>query len=93
MPTLYGFAYSEAALSYLETIVPKKFRPQIIRRIEALTSDPHPKGSVQVRTITDAGKPVYRLRSGDYRILYSVRDGPLVFVLVIDHRKNVYRKG
>jgi hypothetical protein len=41
---------------------------------------------------TDDGEPVYRERSGDYRILYVVRTNPdLVLILDIDHRKDVYR--
>jgi hypothetical protein len=41
---------------------------------------------------TGEGDPVYRERSGDYRILYVVRSNPdEVLILDIDHRKDVYR--
>lgn len=45
MASLYGFAYSEDALKYLETKVPAKIRGQIKRRIEALAAKPTPPGS------------------------------------------------
>lgn len=92
MPTLYGFAYSEAALEYLETVVPKKVRRQIIGRIKALANDPHPSGSKPLQGVTDRDTPVYRLRQGKYRILYSINDGPIVTILDIDLRKDVYRR-
>lgn len=41
---------------------------------------------------TSADEPVYRERSGDYRILYVVRENPHeVVILDIGHRKDVYR--
>jgi mRNA interferase RelE/StbE len=90
MPSLYGFAYSEAALKYLETKVPPKIRGQIKRRIEALAANPTPPGSKKLQGVMDNENPVYRERQGDYRILYSVR--PVIIVILdIDHRKDVYR--
>jgi mRNA interferase RelE/StbE len=90
MGSLYGFAYSEDALRYLETKVPTKIRGQIRRRIERLAADPTPPGSKKLLGITDGENPVYRERQGDYRILYSVR-GVIIVILDIDHRKDVYR--
>ena len=90
MASLYGFAYTEAALKYLETKVPNKIRTQIKRRIEALAATPTPAGSKKLIGVTDGEYPVYRVRQGDYRILYSVR--PVIIVILdIGHRKDVYR--
>ena len=90
MPALYGFAYTEAALKYLETKVPTKIRGQIKRRIEALAANPNPPRSKKLAGITDGEHSVYRVRQGDYRILYSVR--PIIIVILdIGHRKDVYR--
>lgn len=91
MPSLYGFACSETALAALEAI-PKKFRLQILQKIKALAENPHPPGAKQLQRTVDGETPTYRLRSGDYRILYSVRPGPLVAILDIGHRKDVYRR-
>jgi mRNA interferase RelE/StbE len=90
MASLYGFAYSKDALKYLETMVPAKIRGQIKRRIEALAAKPMPPGSKKLVSVTDGKYPVYRVRQGDYRILYSVR--PIIIVILdIGHRKDVYR--
>ena len=92
MAVLHGFAYTESALKYLESTVPKKIRGQIKRRIESLTSNPIPKGSKKLQGITDGEYPVYRVRQGKYRILYVIRNNPdQIVILDIDHRKDVYR--
>ena len=92
MSALYGFAYSESALKYLESAVPAKFRGQIKRKIELLASDPYPAGSKKLHAIKEGNEDVHSLRSGDYRILYAVRNSPKqIVVLDIDHRKDVYR--
>lgn len=90
MPALYGFAYSEVALRYLESKVPIKVRGQIKRRIEKLASSPVPRGAKKLRGVMDGDHPIYRVRQGDYRILYSVR--PIIIVVLdIGNRKDVYR--
>lgn len=90
MPSLYGFAYTEVALKYLETTVPSKVRGQIKRRIEALAANPVPPGAKQLQGVVDGKYPVYRVRQGDYRILYSIR--PIIIVILdIGNRKDVYR--
>lgn len=88
---LYGFAYREEALAFLETL-PPKHRRQIIAKIEALAANPYPPNSKLVRGLDGTAEPVRRIRSGDYRVLYSVRDNPdHIVVLKIGHRKDVYR--
>lgn len=89
---LIGFAFTTAALDFLTT-VPHKTRSQIIKKAKALQLAPHPSGSKKLQGVeTDSGEPVYRERSGDYRILYVVRTNPHeVMVLDIDHRKDVYK--
>ncbi len=90
MAAIYGFAFTEGALAYLETTVPQKVRGQIKRRIEALAANPAPPGSRKLVGVMDGDHPVYRVRQGDYRILYSVR--PIIIVILdIGNRKDVYR--
>lgn len=92
MGSLYGFAYAESALKFLETIVPAKIRGQIRRRIEALAANPTPPGCRKLHVVSDGEDPVYRVRQGDYRILYVVRNNPdQIIVLDIGHRKDVYK--
>lgn len=88
---MYGLTYSERALAFLESI-PVKFRRQIIKRIESLLGDPFPTGHRLIRATSDDAERVYRIRSGDYRVLYVVRHSPThIVVLDIGHRKDVYR--
>ena len=90
MPSLYGFAYTESALSFLESRVPDKIRAQIKRRVERLAADPRPPGCKKLVGVMDGEYPVYRVRQGAYRILYSVR-GVIIVILDIADRKDVYR--
>lgn len=89
---LIGFAFSEASLKFLEAVQPK-IRAQIIKKAKALIGDPYPQGAKKLQGVTtSADEPVYRERSGDYRILYVVRENPHeVVILDIGHRKDVYR--
>jgi mRNA interferase RelE/StbE len=92
MPALYGFAFAPSALKYLETAVPTKIRGQMKRRIECLAADPTPPGSKKLHGTTDGEYPIYRVRQGDYRIVYSIRNSPHeIVILEIGHRKDIYR--
>lgn len=86
---MYGFAYSDKALDFLGTLQPK-IRRQITNKVTALADNPKPPGCKLVLTMEDEGDQVYRIRSGDYRVLYVVRD-VMIVILDIDHRKDVYK--
>ena len=67
--------------------VPKTNVRRIVQRIRALRDDPRPYGAIKL-----AGRESYRVRQGDYRILYDVFDTVLVVeVIQIGHRRDVYR--
>lgn len=90
-PSLQGFAYERAALDYLRLIPQKKkIRKQIVKKIETLARNPLPPTSKLIQGMVDGEDRVHRIRSGDYRVLYVVRDEKII-VLDIDHRKDVYR--
>lgn len=77
-------ATAEKQLRKLET--PNQLR--IISAIRKLAIDPRPKGVRKLRGYDD----VYRLRTGRFRIIYSVEDQRLVIiVLKLGHRKAAYR--
>lgn len=67
--------------------LPKKDIERIIKKIESLADAPRPRGCEKL------GGSDYRVRVGNYRIVYSVEDDKLV-VLVIDigARKDIYRR-
>ena len=67
--------------------IPRKDLQRIIGAIAALADDPRPPQSKKL-----SGLEQYRLRQGNYRILYSVSDDVLVvFVVAVGHRKDIYR--
>ncbi len=91
MAALYGISYSKAALAFLRSKPPLKHRRQIVSRIKSLVDDPHPPGSKKLRG-TGEDEEIYRIRSGNYRVLYEVRENPNeIVVLDIGHRKDIYR--
>jgi mRNA interferase RelE/StbE len=63
-------------------------RDRIGNAIDALSADPRPHGAVKL-----AGRNDYRIRVGDYRIIYAVDDDEcLVLLARIAHRRDVYRR-
>lgn len=87
-----GFAFTDRALDFLESL-PPKIRKQVGKRARNLLKSPFPPSSKRLIDVeTPEGDPVYRERSGDYRILYIVRSNPAeVLILDIGHRKDIYR--
>lgn len=68
--------------------LPRPDLSRIIRRIDALASDPRPHGVQKLRGSTDR----YRIRQGVYRILYRIDDqARIVFVYSVAHRRDAYR--
>ena len=82
-------SFDSGALAFLERL-PQKRAKQVLAKIERLRSDPNPPGSKQLHNMKDGGDPICRIRSGDYRILYVVRN-PGIVILDIGDRKDVYR--
>ena len=70
-----------------------KLRPEDQRRVAkamvSLGNDPYPKGSRKLTGYDD----VFRIRVGEFRILYSVSAKKLIItILKVGQRKDVYRK-
>ena len=83
----YRIEVKSQAVRALERI-PNPHRRRIARAIDGLAHDPRPAGCVKLTGADDA----YRVRVGDYRILYEIADRVLiVYVIRIAHRKDVYR--
>ncbi|MBP7639135.1 MAG: type II toxin-antitoxin system RelE/ParE family toxin [Lentisphaerae bacterium] len=68
--------------------LPDDIRGRIVRRLKSLEEDPRPPGVAKLSGAED----LYRVRAGDWRIVYAVRDRELVVVVIrIGHRREVYR--
>jgi mRNA interferase RelE/StbE len=86
----YKVVIKKSAAKELEDVPGKKDRERIVRRIEALASNPRPPG---VEKLSGTGEK-YRIRQGNFRIVYEIRDDVLVVTVIrIADRKDVYRKG
>ena len=67
--------------------LPKQNRRRIVAKITSLSRDPRPPGCEKL-----SGHDQYRLRQGNYRILYEIQDLDLIVVVVkVGHRRDVYR--
>ena len=79
----YEIEYGDTAIKDLEH-VPTKQRAQILRKIERLRLGLH--GNIKRLRESDIA---YRLRMGDYRILFDVEESVIV-IRRIGHRKSIY---
>jgi mRNA interferase RelE/StbE len=82
----YSVHIRRSAAKELEA-VPLKDRTRLIKRIQGLAREPRPPGCEKL-----SGEEKYRLRQGDYRILYEIVDQRLIVTVVrIGNRRDVYR--
>ena len=82
----YRIEFRPAALRELREI-DRSAQPRIQGAIALLAQDPRPPASRPLR-----GREGYRLRVGDYRIIYTINDGVLLIVVVaIGHRRDVHQ--
>ena len=84
----YKLLIKPSAAKEIETLGSKYDRQRIVSRIQSLSVDPRPQGCEKLAGYQDR----YRLRQGNYRIVYLVADERFeVTVFKVGHRKYVYR--
>lgn len=87
----YSIEFTPAAEKSLAKVA-KRSRPLLKKIDQALLSlaeNPIPANS---KHLVGEEPPLYRVRVGDYRILYQIEDNVLVVLVVhVGHRKDVYR--
>jgi mRNA interferase RelE/StbE len=68
--------------------LPRSVQKRVAQKIDSLARDPFPRGSTKL----EASDDLRRVRVGDYRVIYQVRQEILVvFVIRIKQRGDVYR--
>ena len=83
----YNVLMTRSAAKELEK-VPATDRRRIVAKIRALAVNPRPAGGEKL-----SGDDKFRLRQGDYRILYEIGDAELIVTVVrIGNRKEVYKR-
>jgi len=82
----YRLLIKPSAVKELEA-VPAKDRRRLVARLRRLSADPRPPGCEKL-----SGHDLFRIRQGDYRVLYSIEDQALVILVIkVGHRGAVYR--
>lgn len=67
--------------------LPPRLRARVARRLQDLQQSARPPGAAKL-----SGQNGYRLRIGDYRVLYEVNDElEVVTIVAVGHRREVYR--
>jgi len=84
----YSISIKPSAAKELQAISDKATLTRLIEKIKSLATQPRPSGSEKL-----AGRPnLYRVRQGNYRVVYSVDDqARVVDVVKVGHRRDVYR--
>jgi mRNA interferase RelE/StbE len=81
----YSLNFTKRAFKELAKIN-EPFYTSIKIAITGLTDNPRPQGYRKLK-----GRDGYRIRVGDYRIIYDIFDSELVIdVIDLGHRKNIY---
>jgi mRNA interferase RelE/StbE len=85
---MYSISINPSALKELGKL-PKATVKKVEKAIDALAEEPRPVG---VKKLKASDEDLYRIRVGDYRIIYSIEEEvKIVDILKIGHRKEIYR--
>jgi len=85
---MHRIEVSPAAARQLKKI-DRRILPQIVEKIDSLADEPRPRGCEKLSGHDD----LYRVRVGDYRIVYGVEDRlVLVVILKVGNRADVYQR-
>ena len=85
--TRYAVSFTRAALKVLNKL-DLPLRHRILAALTLLEENPQPDGVKKLAGDDNA----WRIRIGDYRVLYEIRDGQLLVVIFrAAHRREVYR--
>jgi mRNA interferase RelE/StbE len=84
---MYALQFKPAALRQLEKL-PRDIQKRIGSKVQALRDKPFPPGCKKLFSEPDT----WRVRVGDYRVIYQVHRGILVILVInIGHRREIYR--
>ena len=84
----YRLIIKPSASKELQAITDKDTLLRLIERIKLLQVQPRPSGSEKLASRLS----LYRVRQGNYRVIYSVDDqSHVVDIIKVGHRRDVYR--
>ena len=84
----YTLEIGRPAAKFLRNLTDKHLYLRMREALNGLEINPRPSGYVKLQ----GGEELYRIRVGDYRIVYQIQDRKLVVLVVqIGHRREIYR--
>jgi mRNA interferase RelE/StbE len=84
---MYKIVLSNIAKKALDKL-PDSIYLRIDKMIQKLKENPRPIGSIKL-----SGEEAYRIKVGDYRIVYAINDNIVeIYIFNVAHRKEIYRK-
>ena len=83
----YKIEWKRSAIKELQRL-PRQMRLKVVAAVDNLSSNPYPQG---VRKLVSTENS-YRIRIGDYRLLYNITQHKLIIEIIrVGHRKDIYR--
>lgn len=84
----YTVEVSRPAEKFLRALTDKRLYLRLREALNALETDPRPANGIKLQGENE----LYRVRVGDYRIVYQIRDRQLIVLIIqIGHRREIYR--
>lgn len=84
----YKVEVTSVPAKYLGRLRDESLKRRIVKALRSLEENPRPAGCLKMQ----GNEELYRIRVGDYRILYQVRDAVLLILVVnIGNRRDIYR--
>ena len=88
----YHIEIRPAAKRHIKKL-PKAAQVAVADKLEELRPDPRPQGVEELSSVPKGCPKLYRVRTGDYRIVYAIEDDRLlVIVVTVGDRREVYQK-
>lgn len=88
MTDYYRICWKESAKKELKRL-DSKIIQRLLKNVELLVNNPRPNGCKKLQIANN----LYRIRVGDYRVVYSINDDILFIEIIhVGHRSNIYQK-
>ena len=86
----FSVVFERSATRELEALEPATARTILLEIQQRLTGEPFRKLKTRIKRLTGLTPPLYRLRVGDYRVYYRIREQQ-VAILAVLHKKDSER--
>ena len=89
--TVYTLKLHKQVKKFLQSLNPD-WRARFLEKLEMLRQNPRAHNQLDIKPMQGAGEGVYRLRVGQYRLIYKIHEGELViFLMTAGSRGDVYK--